>query len=127
MDIWGRLARAEESARAQLLQAEENQRTVIQTLVAEVVASYLTIESLERRLVVAQRAQNAFEHSLELVESRYNRGLTDVLDLRQARRSLAPDQDGHSPLARIFGPRAAEAHGPGRPLSPHLAGPGPAG
>ena len=103
VDLWGRLARAEEAAQAQLLQAEENQRTVIQTLVAEVVTSYLTIESLERRLSVAQQAQNAFKHSLELVESRYNRGLTDVLGLRQARRSLARTKTVMPPLREALG------------------------
>ena len=37
LDLWGRLSRAEESARATLLQSEMNRRTVTQTLVADVV------------------------------------------------------------------------------------------
>jgi len=37
LDLWGRLARAEEAARANLLQAEENRRTVSQTIVAEAI------------------------------------------------------------------------------------------
>ncbi|KIX12194.1 efflux transporter outer membrane subunit [Dethiosulfatarculus sandiegensis] len=89
VDLWGRLQRATEAARADLLQAEENRLTVVQSIVAEVASAYLNVEALERRLEVAKRSIEAFRSSLELVEYRYERGLVSVLDLRQARRSLA--------------------------------------
>jgi multidrug efflux system outer membrane protein len=65
LDLWGRLARAEEAARADLLQAEESRHTVTQTVVAET------------------------RSNLALLESRYERGLTSSLDPRQASRILA--------------------------------------
>lgn len=89
VDLWGRLARAEEAARANLLQAEENRRTVAQTVVAEAVTLYLQMESFERAIEIAERLVESFSRSLTLVESRYKRGLTSVLDVRQARRVLA--------------------------------------
>jgi multidrug efflux system outer membrane protein len=89
IDLWGRLARAEEAARANLLQAEENRRTVAQTVVAETVTLYLQMESFERAIDIAQKLIESFRRSLMLVESRYKRGLTSVLDVRQARRVLA--------------------------------------
>jgi multidrug efflux system outer membrane protein len=89
IDLWGRLARAEEAARANLLQAEENRRTVAQTVVAETVTLYLQMESFERAIEIAERLVESFRRSLTLVESRYKRGLTSVLDVRQARRVLA--------------------------------------
>ena len=89
IDLWGRLARAEEAARANLLQAEENRRTVAQTVVAETVTLYLQMESFERAIDIAQDLVESFRRSLMLVESRYKRGLTSVLDVRQARRVLA--------------------------------------
>ncbi len=89
IDLWGRLARAEEAARANLLQAEENRRTVAQTVVAETVTLYLQMESFERAIDIAQKLIESFRRSLVLVESRYKRGLTSVLDVRQARRVLA--------------------------------------
>jgi multidrug efflux system outer membrane protein len=89
VDLWGRLARAEEAARANLLEAEENRRTVAQTVVAETVTLYLQMESFERGIDIAKKLIESFRRSLTLVESRYKRGLTSVLDVRQARRVLA--------------------------------------
>jgi multidrug efflux system outer membrane protein len=92
VDLWGRLARGEEAARADLLQAEENRRTVAQTVVAETISLYLQMESLERRVQIALESIENFRRSLALVESRYKRGLVSVLDVRQARRILAGAQ-----------------------------------
>ncbi|UCG19957.1 MAG: efflux transporter outer membrane subunit [Deltaproteobacteria bacterium] len=89
IDLWGRLARAEEAARANLLRAEENRRTVAQTVVAETVTLYLQMESFERAIDIDIKLIESFRRSLNLVESRYKRGLTSVLDVRQARRVLA--------------------------------------
>lgn len=103
LDLWGRLARATESAKAQLLSAEENRRTVIQTLVAESVDLYLSIESLERRIQVNQKSTDAYRKSLELVEGRYRRGLASILDVRQARRTLAQAESLLPPLTAALG------------------------
>lgn len=103
LDLWGRLARAEEAARADLLQAKENRRTVVQTIVAETVNLYLQMESLERRIQIALESIENFRHSLALVESRYKRGLTSVLDVRQARRILAGAEALLPPLREELG------------------------
>jgi multidrug efflux system outer membrane protein len=89
VDLWGRLARAEEAARAGLLRAEENRRTVAQTVVAETISLYLRMESFERGLQITRQLIQTLRRSLTLVESRYERGLASVLDVRQARRTLA--------------------------------------
>jgi multidrug efflux system outer membrane protein len=89
LDLWGRLARAEEAARANLLQAEENRRTVAQTVVAETISLYLQMESVERQIDITKKRIASFRRSLTFVENRYKRGLAPVLDVRQARRVLA--------------------------------------
>jgi multidrug efflux system outer membrane protein len=89
VDLWGRLARAQEAARADLLQAVENRTTVAQGVIAEAIGLYLEMESLERGIQVTERSIRSFRRNVELVESRYKRGLTSILDLRQARRILA--------------------------------------
>ena len=89
VDLWGRLAKASKSAWSDILQEEETRRTVAQTVVSEAISLYLEIESLERRLQIAEQSIKAFRQSLEFVETRYRRGLTPVLDVRQARRVLA--------------------------------------
>lgn len=89
LDLWGRLARAEEGARADLLEAEENRSTIAQTVVAELISLYFQTESLERRIQVAHSSIRNYRRSLDLVEKRYGRGLTSALDVRAARTFLA--------------------------------------
>jgi multidrug efflux system outer membrane protein len=96
-DLWGRLARAEEASRAEMLQAVEARHTITQTVVAEAVSLYLQIEALERQIQITDRSIASFKRSRDLVERRYRRGLSSILDVRQARRlhaqaeSLLPD------------------------------------
>ncbi len=89
VDLWGRLARAAESARADLLRAEETRQTVAQTVVAETISLYLLIESLAQRIQITEQSIETFRLSLAFVDNRYRRGLTSILDVRQARRILA--------------------------------------
>jgi len=103
LDLWGRLARAEEAARADLLQAKENRRTVVQSMVAETVIAYLKQEAVERRLAVAQDSLASYRQNLKLVDSRYRRGLASVLDVHQARRALAQAQAKIPPLELELG------------------------
>jgi len=88
VDLWGKYARAEEASRAQLLQEKENRLTLSQSLVAEAVSLYLQIQSLERRIQITLQSLKNYQDSVTFVERRYKRGLTSILDLRQARRTL---------------------------------------
>jgi multidrug efflux system outer membrane protein len=89
VDLWGRLARAEEAARAALLAAEENRLVVAQTVVAEAIRLYLEIESLERNIAINLQLIANFERNARLIQRRYERGLATALELHQARRTLA--------------------------------------
>ena len=92
MDFWGRLARAEEAARAKLLESEENRLNVAQGAVAETVRLYLQMESLERRIQITQSSLETYGRALNWVERRYKKGLSSSLDLSQAARTLAEAQ-----------------------------------
>jgi multidrug efflux system outer membrane protein len=94
LDLWGRLAQAEDALRAQLLAAEENRLAVAQTVVAETASLYLKMIALEREIKVTRRSVDAYQNSLDLVMRRYNKGLTSILDIRQARRVLAQTEAG---------------------------------
>ena len=89
LDLWGRLARADEASQADLLQAEENRHAVIQTIAAEVVSLYLKMESLERQIWLNELRIQNFQTGLDLVQKRYTAGLTSALEVRQAKRSLS--------------------------------------
>jgi len=84
VDIWGRLRRATEAARATLLGAEENRKSVVTTLVGDVATAYLTLRELDEVLDISERTLRTREQSLELTRSRQQGGVATLLDLRQA-------------------------------------------
>ena len=88
IDLWGRLSRAEESARATLLQSEMNRRTVTQTLVADVVRTWLQVRELQCQLGLTLRTKKSFTRTLRTVEERYAGGVVPALDVRLARQQL---------------------------------------
>jgi NodT family efflux transporter outer membrane factor (OMF) lipoprotein len=83
VDIWGRLRRATEAARASLLNAEETRKAVITTLVADVATDYFTLRQLDDELDISQRTLTTRRQSLELIRSRQGGGIATLLDLRQ--------------------------------------------
>ncbi len=84
MDLWGKLRRATEAARASLLSAEENRKTVIITLVSDVATNYLTMRELDYELEISRRTLETRQQSLDLTKSRQAGGVGTLLDLRQA-------------------------------------------
>jgi multidrug efflux system outer membrane protein len=84
LDLWGRLRRATEAARADLLASEENRRTVRTTLVSDVSQSYFDLLELDREAEIARRTLASRRASLALVRRRFAAGLTSRLDVQQA-------------------------------------------
>ena len=105
IDLWGRLARAEEAALATLLKTEENTRTVAQTIISEAITVYFQIESLERRIQITRQSIDSYRRNLSFVERRYKRGVASILDLRQARRALAQAEASLPSLRQELGIR----------------------
>src|SRR5258708_38095959 len=83
LDIWGRLRRATEAARASLLGAEENRKAVMTTLVSEVAAAYFNLRELDYQLEVSHPTLATPQESLELLKNRQAGGVGTLLDLRQ--------------------------------------------
>jgi outer membrane protein, multidrug efflux system len=83
VDIWGRLRRATEGARANLLSAEENRKAVLTTLVADVAGSYFTLRELDYELDISRRTLATRQESLRLIQTRQGGGVATLLDLRQ--------------------------------------------
>jgi multidrug efflux system outer membrane protein len=84
IDIWGKLRRATEAARANLLGAEENRKAVVTTLVSDVATAYLTLRELDYELEISRRTLQTREESLALTKSRQKGGVSTLLDLREA-------------------------------------------
>jgi multidrug efflux system outer membrane protein len=89
IDIWGRLRRATEAARANLLNAEENRKAVVSTLVSEVAADYFQLLDLDYQLEISQRTLATRRESLRLTLNRQTGGVSTLLDLRQAEQLVA--------------------------------------
>jgi multidrug efflux system outer membrane protein len=83
VDIWGRLRRATEAARANLLSAEENRKAVVTTLVADVATDYFTLRELDEEMDISRRTLSSRRESLDLIESRQGGGVATLLDRRQ--------------------------------------------
>ena len=69
VDLWGRLRRATEAARANLLSAEENRKAVMTTLVSDVATDYFTLRELDYELEISQRTLATRQESLELIKN----------------------------------------------------------
>ncbi len=84
VDIWGRLRRATEAARASLLNAEENRKAVVTTLVGDVASDYFNLLQLDYELEISRSTLATRQDSLRLVQERQGGGVATLLDLRQA-------------------------------------------
>jgi multidrug efflux system outer membrane protein len=84
LDLWGRIRRATEASRAQLLATEEARRTVRMTLVSEVATAYLQLLELDLELQIAYQAYAARTNSLALTTSREQGGVAQMQDVYQA-------------------------------------------
>jgi NodT family efflux transporter outer membrane factor (OMF) lipoprotein len=84
VDLWGRLRRATESARASMLSAEENRKAVVTTLVSDVATAYFTLAELDYELEISRRTLKTRQESLALTMQRQTGGVATLLDRRQA-------------------------------------------
>jgi len=84
VDLWGRIRRANEAARAGLLASYEAQRTVRQTLVAAVAAAYLELLEFDLELQISENTYGVRTNSLELTQSREQGGVASIQDVYQA-------------------------------------------
>lgn len=88
IDVWGRLRRLNESARAEYLATEEARRGIVTTLVADVTETYLALRALDLELQIAQRTRSAATDGLRLTEARRAQGVASGLDVTQAQQLL---------------------------------------
>jgi multidrug efflux system outer membrane protein len=81
VDLWGRIRRSIEVARAQLLSKEENQRAVIIGLVGNVAEAYFDLRGLDYEVEITKRTLKAWDETVRLSELRFKHGAIPKLDL----------------------------------------------
>ncbi len=84
LDLWGKLRRATEASRAELLASEEARQTVVLTLVSGVASGYIGLRDLDQRLAIARATLTSRAESLRIQRLRFQAGITSELDWRQA-------------------------------------------
>jgi multidrug efflux system outer membrane protein len=84
VDIWGRVRRQTEEARAQWRASEEDRRAVMTILVGDVASAYFGLLELDTELEIAKRTLATREESLRLIKVRQQGGVASMLDVRQA-------------------------------------------
>ena len=88
LDFFGRLRRADEAARAQLLATEDARQIVILTLVSDVASDYFALLQLDLQLQIAKQTVNTQTDSVKLTNLRLDHGVATKLDVLQAQQVL---------------------------------------
>ena len=88
VDIWGRIRRLNEAARAQFLATEEARRGVTASIVADVTDNYFTLRELDLELEIARKTRDIADNGLRLTTARLERGVSTGLDVQQAEQLL---------------------------------------
>jgi outer membrane protein, multidrug efflux system len=88
LDLFGKLRRATEASRAQLLATEDARQTVILTLVSDVASDYFALLELDLQLQITHNTVAAQEASVKLTKLRVDHGVATKLDVLQAQQTL---------------------------------------
>src|SRR5579864_2848147 len=88
VDLFGRLRRATEAARAQLLATDAARQTVILTLVSDVASDYFALLQLDLQLQITNETVKTQVDSVKLTTLRLQHGVATKLDVLQAQQVL---------------------------------------
>src|ERR1700757_2630941 len=103
LDLFGKLRRETEAARAQLLATEDAQRTVMLTLVSDVASDYFTLLQLDLELQITRDTVKTQQDSVKLTSLRVDHGVATKLDVLQAQQVLDTANAQIPDLERLIG------------------------
>jgi multidrug efflux system outer membrane protein len=88
LDLFGKLRRETEAARAQVLATEMARRTVVLTLVSDVASDYFALLELDLQLQISEDTVKTQTDAVKLTNLRLNHGVATKLDVLQAEQVL---------------------------------------
>jgi multidrug efflux system outer membrane protein len=88
LDIWGRVRRSNEAARATLLASEEARRAVWLTLVSDIAQAYFDLLALDVRLAIGRNSVDAYQGTYDLFVDRLSFGVASKLETSRAQGAL---------------------------------------
>jgi len=92
LDIWGRIRRSNEAARAGLLATEDARRGVWLTLVSDLAQAYFELLALDVQLEIARNSTNAYQRTYDLFLDRFQFGAASRLETSRAEGALGEAQ-----------------------------------
>ena len=92
LDIWGRVRRSNEAARATLFATEDARRGVWLTLVSDLAQAYFQLLALDVQLQIAQTSTQAYQGTYDLFQDRFNLGVASKLETSRALGALGNAQ-----------------------------------
>jgi NodT family efflux transporter outer membrane factor (OMF) lipoprotein len=98
IDVFGRLRRGIEAARYDAQAAAAARDAAQVAVVCDVVRAYVDLRGLQVQLAVLRQNLEAARQLMDLVQARFDRGITNELDLTIARRQYATVEAGIAPL-----------------------------
>jgi multidrug efflux system outer membrane protein len=84
IDLWGRVRRLDEAARADYLASQEARRDMTISVVALVAQDYFQLLALERELAIARDTTNSYGQSLKIFTQRLRGGVASKLESSSA-------------------------------------------
>jgi len=88
LDLWGKLRRMDEAARAQYLASEEARNGVVISLISDVMTTYFQMRELDLELQIGEQNYGIAQYNLRLIQERKDRGAASGLDVHQAEQFL---------------------------------------
>src|SRR5262249_39435058 len=88
LDLWGRVRRLNESARAEYLASQDARRGVRLSLLSDVATAYFQLLELDQELEIAGRTTNSFSDSLKIFSQRVEGGTASDLETSRAEAAL---------------------------------------
>jgi multidrug efflux system outer membrane protein len=85
LDLWGRVRRAVEAADAQALAAQDDRDGVMLMLSGQVATTYWQLRGLDADIAILNDALATRRESQQLIEARFNAGLSNELDVSRTR------------------------------------------
>jgi NodT family efflux transporter outer membrane factor (OMF) lipoprotein len=98
LDIFGKYRRAFEAARADTQAELAARNAVLTSVVANVVRAYVDLRGFQIQVGILRQASDVLRESLRIVNIRYERGITNELDVAIATRELDTFQAQIAPL-----------------------------
>src|SRR5947207_4840905 len=105
LDIWGRVRRATEAARANLLATEDARRGVWLTLVSDLAQTYFELLALDVRLQIARNSKDAYQRTYDLFLDRFQVGVASKLETSRAQGALGDAHANIPQLGSDIGPK----------------------